>query len=113
MYFTSPSPLERAEQQDRVDVERPDAPLASPLRRPLITHRRNELHIARVTYQGDAKKLRARLVEQGWRVEKRKEYWLLYPPDKLMSPARMPGTPSSQRTWRNLLAALRRRGYKE
>jgi hypothetical protein len=34
-----------------------------------------------VSYQGDAKKLRRDLERQGWRVEKRKEYWLLFPPD--------------------------------
>lgn len=66
-----------------------------------------------MTYQGDARKLRARLARQGWRVEKRKEYWLLFPPDRELSPARMPGTPSSQRTWVNLLAELKRRGYNE
>lgn len=44
--------------------------------------------------------------------EKRKEYWLLFPPDGSTAPARMPGTPSSQRTWSNLLADLKRKGYK-
>lgn len=65
-----------------------------------------------VSYQGDAKKLRRDLERNGWRVEKRKEYWLLFPPDGSTAPARMPGTPSSQRTWSNLLADLKRKGYK-
>lgn len=65
-----------------------------------------------VSYQGDAKKLRRNLGRNGWRVEKRKEYWLLFPPDGSTAPARMPGTPSSQRTWSNLLADLKQKGYK-
>lgn len=65
-----------------------------------------------MTYQGDAKKLRRDLERKGWRVEKRKEYWLLFPPDRSTTPARMSGTPSSQRTWSNLLADLKRKGYK-
>ncbi len=64
-----------------------------------------------MSYQGDARRLRSRLKAQGWRVEKRKEYWLLFPPDESVAPARMAGTPSSQRSWRNLLADLKRKGY--
>lgn len=66
-----------------------------------------------MSYQGDARKLRRDLERKGWRVEKRKEYWLLFPPDGSTAPARMPGTPSSQRTWSNLLADLKRKGYKQ
>jgi hypothetical protein len=66
-----------------------------------------------MSYQGDARKLRRDLERKGWRVEKRKEYWLLFPPDGSTAPARMPGTPSSQRTWHNLLADLKRKGYKQ
>jgi hypothetical protein len=29
---------------------------------------------------GDFKKIRRRAEDQGWRVEKRKEYWLFFPP---------------------------------
>jgi hypothetical protein len=66
-----------------------------------------------MSYKGDARKLRRDLEQDGGRVEKRKEYWLLFPPDRSTAPARMPGTPSSQRTWTNLLADLRRKGYKQ
>jgi len=66
-----------------------------------------------MSYKGDFKKVIRRAEKQGWRVEKRKEYWLFFPPDKAESPCRAPGTPSSQRTWTNFLACLRRKGYKE
>ena len=66
-----------------------------------------------MSYRGDARKLHGNLERSGSRVEKRKEYWLLSPPDGSTAPARMPGTPSSQRTWTNLLTDLRRKGYKQ
>lgn len=66
-----------------------------------------------MSFEGDLKKLRKRAEEQGWRVEKRKEYWLFFPPDKQMSPARIAGTPSSPRSWANFLAALKRKGYRQ
>jgi hypothetical protein len=65
-----------------------------------------------VSYRGDLSKVRKRAEKQGWRVEKRKEYWLFFPPDGATSPARAPGTPSSQRGWANFLADLRRKGYR-
>jgi hypothetical protein len=40
--------------------------------------------------KGDFKKLRLRAEGQGWRVEKRKEYWLFFPPDEISHRARSP-----------------------
>ena len=65
-----------------------------------------------MSYQGDLKKIRKRAEDQGWRVEKRKEFWLFFPPDKNLPPARAAGTPSSQRSFRNVLADLKRKGYR-
>lgn len=72
-----------------------------------------------MSYDGDAKKLRKALAKQGWRVEDRTKHWLLFPPmpddadrtDPRYHPVRMASTPSSQRTWLNLLADLKRKGY--
>lgn len=61
--------------------------------------------------KGDIDKIRRRAQRQGWRVEKRKEYWLFFPPDQEMSPCRIAGTPSSSRSLSNFLACLRRKGY--
>jgi hypothetical protein len=63
--------------------------------------------------KGDFKKLRRRVEEQGWRVHKRKEHWLFFPPDRDQSPCRIAGTPSSSRSLANFLACLKRKGYKE
>ena len=62
--------------------------------------------------RGDFQKIRRRAEDQGWRVEKRKEYWLFFPPDKREPPCKMAGTPSSSRSLANLLSCLRRKGYK-
>lgn len=64
-----------------------------------------------MSFDGDLKKIRRRAEEQGWRVEKRNEYWFFWPPDGTTSPARIGGTPSSQRSWLNFLADLKRKGY--
>ncbi|MFN8175831.1 MAG: hypothetical protein U0T02_12265 [Solirubrobacteraceae bacterium] len=61
---------------------------------------------------GDLRKIRKRAKQQGWRVEKRKEYWLFFPPDRSKSAARIAGTPSSQRSLRNFLADMKRKGYR-
>jgi len=61
---------------------------------------------------GDLKKIRRRAEDQGWRVEKRKEYWLFFPPDRGLPPCKMAGTPSSSRSLANLLACLKKKGYK-
>jgi len=62
--------------------------------------------------KGDFKKIRRRAEGQGWRVEKRKEYWLFFPPDGGLPPCKMAGTPSSSRSLANLLACLKKKGYK-
>jgi hypothetical protein len=61
---------------------------------------------------GDFKKVRRRAERQGWRVEKRKEYWIFFPPDPTEQSCRYAGTPSSARSWVNFLACLKRKGYK-
>ena len=66
-----------------------------------------------MSYRGDLRKVRKRAEQQGFSVEKRKEYWLFFPPDGRTAPARAPGTPSSQRSWNNFLAELRRKGYRD
>lgn len=65
-----------------------------------------------MSYRGDLKKVIKRAEDQGWRVEKRKEYWMFFPPHKDLSPSRVAGTPSSQRSWTNFLADLKRKGYR-
>jgi len=84
-----------------------------------VTSRRGRLFacsgdvlLERVSRQGDVRKIRRRAERQGWRVEKRKEYWLFFPPDPAVPPARVAGTPSSQRSWANFLADLKRKGYR-
>lgn len=64
-----------------------------------------------MSYSGDLKKVRKRAEAQGWRVEKRNEYWLYFPPSKDLAPCRVAGTPSSQRSWRNFIADMKRKGY--
>lgn len=65
-----------------------------------------------MTAKGDFKKIRRRAEAQGWRVEKRREYWLFFPPDPTEHPASMAGTPSSSRSLVNFLVRLKRKGYK-
>lgn len=65
-----------------------------------------------MSYRGDLKKIIKSAEAQGWRVEKRKEYWFFWPADKSEGPCRIAGTPSSQRSWTNFLACLKRKGYK-
>jgi hypothetical protein len=65
-----------------------------------------------MTAKGDFKKIRRRAEDQGWRVEKRKEYWLFFPPDKQQRPCSMAESPSSSRSLVNLLARMKQKGYK-
>jgi hypothetical protein len=62
--------------------------------------------------KGDLKKIRRRAEDQGWRVEKRKEYWLFFPANRKEPPCSIAGTPSSPRSWANFLSCLKRKGYK-
>lgn len=66
-----------------------------------------------VSYRSDLRKVCKRAEQQGWRVEKRKEHWLFFPPDGVTPAARIAGTPSSQRSWANFLADLKRKGYRQ
>ncbi|HYM46602.1 MAG TPA: hypothetical protein VES65_10660 [Solirubrobacteraceae bacterium] len=65
-----------------------------------------------MSFKGDLKKIRRRAEDQGWRVEKRKEYWLFLPPDRKEPPCSIAGTPSSSRSWANFLSCLKQKGYK-
>lgn len=47
---------------------------------------------------------------QGWRVEKTKKGWMLYPPDKSLSPVLIHATPSDHKAWKNTRALLKKRG---
>jgi len=66
-----------------------------------------------MSHKGDFRKVVRQAKRQGWRVEKRKEFWLFFPPDGETRPAKIAGTPSSQRSWRNFLAELKRKGYRQ
>lgn len=46
----------------------------------------------------------------GWRVEKTRKGWVLYPPDKSQSGVTIHGTPSDWRAWKNTISLLRKRG---
>jgi len=65
-----------------------------------------------MSHQGDLRKIVKRARKQGWRVEKRREFWLFYPPDGKTSPAKFAGTASSQRSLRNFLSEMKRKGYR-
>jgi hypothetical protein len=66
-----------------------------------------------VSARGDFKKIRRRAEEQGWRVEKRKEYWLFFPADPRYPPCKIAGTPSSSRSLTNFLTCMKKSGYKQ
>jgi hypothetical protein len=76
-------------------------------------------HYTPLSVKGDFRKVRKAAQAQGWRVVEGKETWLFYPPvpsgqdprHEQFQPCRIGHTPSSQRTWRNFLACLRRKGY--
>jgi len=60
----------------------------------------------------DFKKIRLRAEDQSWCVEKRKEYWLFFPPGEDQPPCKIAGTPSSSRSLANFLACMKKKGYK-
>lgn len=72
-----------------------------------------------MSVRGDFRKIRKHAEAQGFRIVEGKETWLFYPPvpaganprDERYQPCRIGHTPSSQRTLRNFLACLRRKGY--
>lgn len=58
-------------------------------------------------------KLVKALEQQGWRVELRGSgHYMAFPPDKARHPVVFASTPSDHRALRNILARLRREGYK-
>jgi hypothetical protein len=65
-----------------------------------------------MSHRGDLRKIIRRAREQGWRVEKRKEFGGFYPPDGGTAPAKIAGTPSSRRSMPNFLAEMKRKGYR-
>jgi hypothetical protein len=67
-----------------------------------------------MSFEGDFAKVRKQAQKQGWRVEKRGEYWWLWPPDRAVPPAKMAGTGHTKgRAWQNFLADMRRKGYRQ
>ena len=72
-----------------------------------------------MTVKGDFQKIRKAAEAQGFRIVEAKETWLFYPPvpkgedprDERYQPCRIGHTPSSQRTLRNFMACLKRKGY--
>lgn len=66
-----------------------------------------------MSYESDLREVMKRAQEQGWRIDKRKEYWFLFPPDQSKAPVRIAGTGHTKgRGWRNFLAAMKRNGYR-
>jgi len=67
-----------------------------------------------MSHQGDLEKIFKRAEELGFRVEKRKEYYLVFPPDGSSNPCRAPGTGHTRgHGLENFKACLRKNGYKE
>jgi hypothetical protein len=66
-----------------------------------------------MSFESDLRKVRKRAEEQGWRVEKRGEYWWFWPPARELPPVPIAGTGHTKgRAWNNFLATMRRRGYR-
>lgn len=49
---------------------------------------------------------------QGWRVERTKAGYLLYPPDRRLGPVAVHRTPSDRRAVRNFRAEMVKRGFR-
>ena len=61
----------------------------------------------------DIDRIRRELVRQGWRIEARKGgHDLAFPPDPSKPPVTLSGTPSGSRWLPNLIAELRRSGFR-
>jgi len=60
----------------------------------------------------ELKKLFRELENQGWRIKRRTNGVMAFPPDKTQSPVMIHLTTSDHRAWANMLTELRRRGYK-
>lgn len=61
----------------------------------------------------EIKKIRKELEAQGWRIENRKGgHAMAFPPDRSQPPVVLPSSPSDARWQKNLLAQLRRSGFK-
>jgi hypothetical protein len=54
----------------------------------------------------------AEATQQGWRVEQTKGGFMLYPPDRMLSPVAVHRTPSDQRAIRNFRAEMTKRGFR-
>ena len=50
--------------------------------------------------------------DQGWRVVDSSKGWMLYPPDRSQGPVAVHGTPSDRRALSNMIAEMRRRGFR-
>jgi hypothetical protein len=54
----------------------------------------------------------AEATKQGWRVEQTKAGYMLYPPDRTLSPVAVHRTPSDRRAIRNFRAEMTKRGFR-
>lgn len=61
----------------------------------------------------DLSKLLKDLEAQGFRVERRKKGWMVYPPDTTKPAVVIHETLSDIRSWKNQMAQLKRSGYVE
>ena len=60
----------------------------------------------------DLKAIRKALVAQGWTIRPGGKHDMAYPPDKTKPAVVLPSTPSGGRRRQNLLAQLRRSGFR-
>jgi len=58
----------------------------------------------------DTKKLVAKLTEQGWRIDESGRHPKAYPPDIAKPMVTLSSTPSDRRSFKNMVAELRRSG---
>jgi hypothetical protein len=61
---------------------------------------------------GDLKTIRKALIAQGWTIRTGTKHDVAYPPDKSKSAVVLPSTPGGGRWRENLLAQLRRSGFR-
>lgn len=57
------------------------------------------------------KSLFKKLKEQGWEINPSKKGWMVVPPDKSKPMVTIHGTPSDNRSWKNMIAQLKRSGF--
>lgn len=58
----------------------------------------------------DTKKIVAKLIAQGWRIDESGKHPKAYPPDRTKPMVTISSTPSDHRAYKNMVAQLRRSG---